>query len=66
MKLKITIATELIGFYNLGNPHIGPVMVLGYFILRLESWDGFKLFYSRMYNVYLNVFFTLCKNSALI
>ena len=24
--------------------HIGPVMVLGYFIFRFKSWDGLKLF----------------------
>ncbi len=38
--------TELIGFFILSNLHVGPVMVLGYFIFRFISWDGFKLFFN--------------------
>ena len=32
LKLKISITTEPIGFFILGKLHIGPVMVLGYFL----------------------------------
>ena len=35
LKLKISITTELIEFYHLGNLNIGPVMVKGYFSAHL-------------------------------
>ena len=31
-------------FSDLVRLHIGPRVVLGYFILRFKSWDGFRLF----------------------
>ena len=44
LKLKISITTELIGFYILGKLHIGS-LVLSYFIFRYKSWNGLKLFF---------------------
>ena len=49
LKLKILITTKLIEFSILGNLHIGPVMVLGYFIFRFKSWVDFKLFSQHLY-----------------
>ena len=31
--------------FILGRYHLGPEMVLGYFIFRYKSWDGFRLFF---------------------
>ena len=36
LKLKISVTTELIGFYSSGYIPTGPVVVLGYF---LRGWD---------------------------
>ena len=44
LKLKISITTELIGFSVLVKLHVDPVMVSGYFIFILKSWDSFELF----------------------
>ena len=44
LKLKISITTETIGFSVLGKHHTGPVMVLGYFVFRFQTLDGFQLF----------------------
>ena len=45
MKLKISITTEPIGFSILGKLHIGPVIVLGYFIFSFKLVDSFKTFF---------------------
>ena len=44
-KLEIPINTELIEFLILGSNYIGPGMVLGYFVFRLKSLDGFRLLF---------------------
>ena len=43
MKLKILITTETIGVSHLGKLYIGYEMILGYFIFRFKSWNGFYL-----------------------
>ena len=48
LKLEISITTEPIGFSYLGKLHMGPVMVLGYFILRFKS---FKLFFYPLFDL---------------
>ena len=44
LKLKITITTEPFELSILGQLRIGPVMVLCYFIVRINAWDAFGIF----------------------
>ena len=39
------MTTEQIEFSNLGKFHISQRLVLGYFILRFKSCDGFRQFF---------------------
>ena len=39
LKLKILITVEPIEFSILARLYLDPVMVLGYLLIRLKSWD---------------------------
>ena len=54
LKLKISLTTEPIGFFILCKLHIGPVMVLCYFIFRFKSCNGFKPFDFPLFTTPLN------------
>ena len=44
LKIRITITSEPIWFSDFCRLQAGPVMVLGYFVIRFNSSDGFILF----------------------